>query len=131
MAGRRSKLTPELLQQIAAYARAGAFAWKAAQAVGIGTSTYYRWMEQGEKASSGLYRDFYETVTQAHAQARIAAEMEVRRTDPFKWLRYGPGRDRPGEPGWTDAKEIAVKELTPHFMMRFLDSDGTDITDEG
>src|SRR5262249_19759838 len=26
-----------------------------------------------------------------------------RAAEPLAWLRMGPGRDRPGEPGWTDA----------------------------
>ena len=30
----------------------------------------------------------------------------MRRDQPFNWLRYGPGRERDGEAGWTESTEI-------------------------
>ena len=62
-------------------------------------------MRQGEQADSGIYSDFHEEVRQARAQSRVAAEAEVRRDNPLAWLRFGPGRQRPGEPGWTESRE--------------------------
>ena len=112
MAGRRTKLSPEVHQQIVAFIRAGAYDWVAAEAAGIGTSTYYRWMERGEASAAEPYRSFWSAVRQARAQARVAAEIEVRRDNPFNWLRYGPGRDRAGEPGWTERVEVAEAPRT-------------------
>lgn len=102
MAGRHTKLTQEVQETICVYIRSGAYDWVAAEAAGISSSTFYRWMQEGERRSSGKYRDFYEAVRQARAQARVAAEIEVRREQPARWLTKGPGRDRPGEPGWGD-----------------------------
>lgn len=113
MAGRKTKLTAETQQMIVSYIRAGAYSWVAAEAAGIGKSTFYRWMERGEAASSGLYHEFYEAVREARAQARVAAEMEVRRDNPFAWLRHGPGRERPGEPGWTESHEVSGADGGP------------------
>ena len=82
-----------------AYIRAGTYDWVAAEAAVIGNSTYYRWMERGERSAAEPYRSFWSAVRQARAQARVAAETEVRREiNPIAWLRYGPGRDRAGEP---------------------------------
>ena len=39
---------------------------------------------------------------EARAEARLSAEVEVKRGEPLNWLMKGPGRDRSGEPGWTD-----------------------------
>jgi len=106
MAGRRSKLTPEVHQAIVAYARAGAFDWVAAEAAGISRATFYRWLQRGERSPYGPYGAFAQDLRQARAQARVAAETEVRQARPFQWLRYGPGRDRPGAPGWTERGDV-------------------------
>ena len=113
MAGRRAKLTPELQHQILSFVRAGSYDWIAAEAAGISKTTFYRWMRQGEDAGSGIYHDFRQEVRQARAQARVAAEAEVRRDNPLAWLRYGPGRERPGEPGWTESREILGQDGGP------------------
>ena len=118
MAGRRRKLTPELQRQILSFVRAGSYDWIAAEAAGISKSTFYRWMRQGEQARGGIYFDFHEEVRQAKAQSRVAAETEVRRDNPLAWLRYGPGRQRPGEPGWTESRELLGQDGGPvHFTL--------------
>ena len=106
MAGRRTKLTTEVHQQIVAFIRVGAYDWVAAEAAGIGKSTFYRWLARGEQRADAPYRAFYEDVRQARAQARVAAETDVRRDQPLAWLRYGPGRERPGAPGWTESHTL-------------------------
>ena len=135
MAGRRTKLSPEVHQQIVAIIRAGSYDWVAAEAAGIGKSTYYRWMERGEASAAEPYRSFWSAVRQARAQARVAAEIEVRRDNPFNWLRYGPGRDRAGEPGWTERHELAGTDGAPVRFTLGLGSDnapaGTDTADGG
>ncbi len=113
MRGRKPKLTPELQDQIVAYVGAGAFSLQAAKAAGVPKSTYYRWMQQGERARSGAYRAFYEAIEAAGARARVSAEVEVRRANPLAWLRYGPGRQRPDEPGWTETHELNGPESGP------------------
>lgn len=117
MAGRRPKLTPEVHYQVVSFIRAGAYDWVAAEAAGIGKSTLYRWLQRGEEAGSGAYHDFYIDVRQARAQARLAAETEVRRENPLAWLRFGPGRDRPGEPGWTQSRDVTLNGLPTRFTL--------------
>ena len=117
MAGRRSKLTPEVQQQVVSFIRAGAFDWVAAEAAGIGKSTFYRWLDRGKNASSGAHHEFWDEVRQARAQARVAAETEVRRDNPLAWLRFGPGRERPGEPGWTQSPDVTLNGLPARFTL--------------
>ncbi len=124
MAGRRTKLIPALHAAIVAYIRAGAFEWVAAEAAGIHRATYYRWMDRGREATSGIYREFYDAVTEARAQARIAAEVQVRQDNPLAWLRYGPGRVSPGgrtatsSPGRTAALSRSHSILLEDHMTR-------------
>lgn len=116
MAGRPPKLTLEIQTQIAQLIRAGAYDWVAAESAGIGRSTFYRWMALGEDGRAP-YTDFAREVVIARAQARAAAEIEVRRDNPAFWLRVGPGRSRPGAPGWTDRQEIAIEGGVTRFTL--------------
>lgn len=60
------------------------------------------WLARGRGPNAEPeYRDFADEVNQAEATARAMAEMKVWETDPKLWLRNGPGRERPGVPGWT------------------------------
>lgn len=112
--GRRSGLTidPEVADNIAASVRAGAFDYLAAQAAGIAPATFREWMARGEgrdpdRPSTPEFAAFAAQISRAKAEARIVAEQRVALDDPFKWLRYGPGRDRgPDAPGWTDKVEL-------------------------
>ena len=113
MAGRHTKLTPELQEQVLTFIRAGGWDYIAAEAAGIDRSTFYRWLQRGRNASKGPYRGFFAAVREAKAQARLGAEVEVKKTKPELWLAKGPGRDREGAPGWTDRIEVAGDPKLP------------------
>jgi hypothetical protein len=112
----------------------GAFAWVAAASAGISQATYFRWMRDGEaevlavdarneehdakgepRETYGVYGQFYVDIKKAGAHARRLAEVKVAKTRPLEYLRYGPGRERPGEPGWTDSSKVELtgKEGSP------------------
>lgn len=111
MAGRKPKLTPQLHRQIVSMIRAGAFANVAARAAGIGTTTFYNWLQRGAEAKTGMYREFHDEVIQAKAQARAHAEIRVFQEDPLAYLRLGPGRSDNGEPGWTKLVSATPAEV--------------------
>ena len=99
--GRPTKLTDEAEEAILKGIRRGAFDWVAAEAGGIDRRTFYRWLERGE-AGERRYAVFARNVMIARAESRLEAEASVRDRNPFAWLRYGPGRERPDAPGWTN-----------------------------
>lgn len=99
---RPTKLTSEIQRTIVEYIRADAFDYIASQAAGIDVSTFRRWLER-DRGGRDPYRSFAAEVAKARAEARVAAEIEVRRDNPLAWLRYGPGRERPDAPGWTQS----------------------------
>jgi len=103
---RPTLLTPERHKAIVAAIRAGAFDGVAAEANGINRETFRVWIRKGERDKRKPYSGFSDDVRAARAQARLSAEIEVRRDQPFQWLRYGPGRERDGEAGWTESSEI-------------------------
>ncbi|KAA0250325.1 MAG: hypothetical protein EDX89_22890 [Acidobacteria bacterium] len=104
--GRPTLYNPDRHRSIVAAVRAGSFAWIAAEANGVSRTTFKTWLRKGERTRREPYRTFAADIRQARAQARLSAELEVRREEPFAWLRYGPGRERVDEPGWTESKEI-------------------------
>ena len=103
--GRKTLLDATTEREIVNAIRAGAYDWVAAQAAGIARSTFYDWMARG-RVGERPFSDFSDKVARARAEARRKREIEVARTNPLAWLRYGPGRERPGEPGWTDSREV-------------------------
>ena len=103
---RPTLLTPERHKAIVAAIRAGSFDWVAAEANGITRETLRLWLRKGQRDKRKPYVVFAADVRAARAQARLSAEIEVRRDQPFNWLRYGPGRERDGEAGWTESTEL-------------------------
>jgi transposase len=76
---RPTKLTREAQERIVAAIRAGNYAAPAARSAGVSEASFYRWMARGERAKSGIYRDFYEAVKRSEADAEVHAVAVIRR----------------------------------------------------
>lgn len=63
------KLTPELIEKIIPSIEAGNYVETVCQAHGVHRTTYYKWIKKGEKAKSGIYHYFFDTVRLAEARA--------------------------------------------------------------
>jgi hypothetical protein len=97
-------LTAALAQQIAAFIRAGGVPFVAAEAAGVPRGVFDRWLRRGSgPRASRRFRGLRQEVMQAHAQARLKAEVAILAERPLDWLRYGPGKDAPDAPGWSAA----------------------------
>jgi hypothetical protein len=83
--GRPSKLTPAVKQRLLDAIRAGNYYEAACVYAGIGETTFYRWMERGEKASSGEYREFWESVKKAEAEAEARVVALWQQEIPGNW----------------------------------------------
>ena len=75
--GRRSKLTPERQRLICKALREGHFIETACQLGGIDKSTFFRWVEQGERQPSGEKSEFCDAVKKAMADAERKAVDQV------------------------------------------------------
>jgi hypothetical protein len=82
---RPTKLTPEVKERIVKAVRAGNYPEVAAQSAGISKATYYRWMSVGEKAVSGIQREFYEAVRDAEADAEVEVVARILKAVPEEW----------------------------------------------
>ena len=96
MAGRPSKLTPQIRDEFCKYVEGGLSNEDACLLVGIERSTYYSWMAKGEKANRGKYVDFREAVTRSRvALKRKALDVMVRTAEGgikrhFRSVERGP-----------------------------------------
>lgn len=127
--GRRTLLTPDVQERILEAIRGGAFAWVAAQAAGISPSTFHEWIARGEgsdpdRPCTPAYAEFAAQVRAAEAQARIEAEIAVKRDRPLEWLRCGPGRSAPGHPGWTNMGERTTADTESVLQYPFHEPRG-------
>jgi len=68
-AGRNLKLTPEFIKKIIPSIEAGNYIETVCRAHGIDKSTYYKWLQKGEKAKNGIYFEFFHAVRDAEARA--------------------------------------------------------------
>ena len=107
------EITPELTKRVVLATREGAYAYVAAGAAGVSSTTYKRWLKIGaaetcpadvDKAKYEQCRAFRAAVLSAQAFARQRFEQMVAKTNPLVWLRNGPGRhtEEPDDEKWTD-----------------------------
>lgn len=97
--GRRSKLTPEVIEKARQYIRAGNFAEDAATLCGISASTYFSWRAQAEELAAELdaLGEGEEITVTAHQEllldfleATTHADAEVKTTALMAWRRFFP-----------------------------------------
>jgi hypothetical protein len=103
--------------------RAGATpATALATACRVRPKRWYDWFNQGHKDSDAgkrsAYRAFYDDSVHAMCEARTAAEIQVRQTDPLKYLTRGAGKriwhpDHP-EDSWKDDIELSIQAAVNH-----------------
>ena len=84
-AGAKLKLTPAVQKKITDAIAGGNYNVVAAQFAGIGQSTFYLWLEQGENAQSGKKREFWEAVKDAEARAETRNVLLIERAADTQW----------------------------------------------
>jgi hypothetical protein len=105
----RYQLTPQVEDVIAGFVSKGVYGQVAAEAAGIPGRVFDQWMRRGaRRGTREEYRHFYKRISKARAAARLRLEMKVHDTDAQFWLRYGPGREFPGSPGWSAPVKAAA-----------------------
>lgn len=87
MAGRKSKLTPQLIKDARKLLQGGNYVSTVCEFLGIHESTWYKWMAEGEKAKTGIKREFFESIKKAEAEAeiRLITDMQKIAEADQKW----------------------------------------------
>ena len=105
--GRPTMLKAGIVQTVVKHIRRWTFDWVAAERAGIDPRTFRRWMKRGSEGVAP-YEGFAWAVRKARSEARSDVEEEVKKRHPLSWLRMGPGKDKPGEPGWSQPVAAVV-----------------------
>ena len=86
---RPSKLTPEITKRLIEAIRAGNYYEAACAYAGIHYSTFRKWMQKGETAKSGKFREFFEAIMQAEyeAEARMVALWQKHMPEDYRAIR--------------------------------------------
>lgn len=133
MAGRPSKLTPEVKARLVQAIEAGNYYEAACGYAGITYTTFRNWMIKGENAKSGMYREFFEAITRAEtvAEVRMVAQWQqhmpedyrairdfLERRFPDRWGRKDKLQQEVSGPGggpiqWVDLVKLAKSDDEP------------------
>ena len=125
---RPTKLTPEVQERIVAVLRSGAYVEQAAEAAGIGRSTFDDWIRRGDSdaAKDKPFRDLRDAVEQARAEAEArhvaliarasskswqAAAWLLERQYPNRWGKVSERKQSSEEPA--EVKSTFFDELKP------------------
>jgi len=68
---RRTKLSEELIKEAYELVASGNYIKDVYPILGIGEVTWYRWLREGEKAKSGLKRQFWQAIKKAEKEAIV------------------------------------------------------------
>jgi len=66
--GRKLKLTKELIDAVCQLVKKGVPAKYICSMLRIGETTFYRWLEQGQRDEKGIYREFWESIQSARGE---------------------------------------------------------------
>jgi hypothetical protein len=114
MARSRYALTPEVARLIVSYVRAGGYPHVAAEAAGVPREVFEEWLRRGEeRGGRPPFREFRRDLLQAHAQARLKAEVAALEDRPLDWLKFGPGKETAAAGGWTGLARPRPAAVSP------------------
>lgn len=106
----RLKLTHEIIQRSAELIAAGNYHKTVCEYLGIDKSTWYRWLQYGEKAKNGIFRDFYNAIKRAEAEAvaRNVAIIQRAAQDSWQAAAWWLERKYPNEWGRKDYVDMST-----------------------
>ena len=135
MAGRKTKLTPEVQELIVDGINAGLTFGLTCARAGVNPATFYRWLEKGEAAKSGVFCEFCDTVSRARADSAMRLVSQITLQAPTDWRAaafllerrfpddYGKRSELTGKDGGpvkVDAKTQHVFQPTPELWDEVL-----------
>lgn len=105
---RPTKLTPEVQRRITSALAAGNYKEAACAYGGVSHPTFTRWMNRGEEAKSGMYRDFYDAVQDAIAQSEVRVVAIWQEAIPADWKAARDFLARRFPERWSANKRVQV-----------------------
>ncbi len=108
MAGRKTKLTPELQDDVVKRIRAGNYIKVACQAVGISHTAYFDWLKKGQEGKSP-YAEFLDAIKKAESEAHVNYVAIVASHAPKQWQAAAWWLERRFPDKWGRRDRLDVK----------------------
>ena len=124
MAGRPTKLTPEVQDLIVDGINAGLTFGLTCARAGVNPATFYRWLEKGEAAKSGVFCEFCDTVSRAKADSAMRLVSQITLQAPTVWRaaafllerRFPDDYGKRSEVTGKDGGPVKVETKTQHVF---------------
>jgi hypothetical protein len=115
VAGRPTKLTPELREKFCGLVRDGNYTQAACAGVGISFATYRNWYNRGRKARKGPYLEFFEAVrlALAESEANVVRDWQAQIPENWQAARDFLARRFPKRWGPKETHEVTGKDGGP------------------
>lgn len=79
------KLNQEMIEKAYKYIAAGNYVETVCEYLGISKNTWYVWLRKGEKQKQGVYRDFYDAIKKAEAEAEMRNVAIIQKAAQDTW----------------------------------------------
>ena len=118
MAGRKTKLTPQVHDKIVKFMRDGNYFEVACRASGIGETTGYRWIAWGEGRDHGtlkcppdttIYSKFRKAIIEAEGKAETDAVGYIKLAAPGDWKAAAEYLKRRNPRRWNQGDKVQVE----------------------
>ncbi len=127
--GRPSKLTPEIQEKILSAIRVGNYAHVAAAYAGLSERTFYRWIQRGQRARTGPYRQFCDAIEVAEREAEVRAVAILQKHMEESWQAASTFLSRRYPERWSRRARLSV-DVSPKEVLCDLLSMSADELDE-
>ena len=107
--GRQSKLTAERQARLCEALRAGNTRAAAADYAGVGKTTFYRWIDKGKEQKTGVFRDFWDAVKKAEADAEVRNVAIIQQAAKKTWQAAAWWLERRRPEAWAQRQPEANK----------------------
>ena len=123
---RPTKLTPDVQEAIVDGINAGLTFRLSCARAGLDPATFYRWLEKGEAAKSGVFSEFCDTVSRAKADSAMRLVSQITLQAPTDWRaaafmlerRFPDDYGKRSEITGKDGGPVKMEAKTQHIYQR-------------
>ena len=109
MAGRKPKLTKQLIENIGLALQNGNYVETACDYVGISTTTLYRWLQESEQeGAKPLLRELSDTIRKSRAQAEMRNVVRIQKAAEDSWQAAAWWLERSQPKKWSKQTNVEL-----------------------
>lgn len=127
MAGRNTKLTPELQERLCSAISAGNYYEAACSYAGIDYTTFWGWMKRGEKAGKGVFFDFFKAIQKAQADSEVSIVANWKKQIPEDWKAARDFLARRFPERWGPKETLTILQKAAERIQGMSDAEITEL----